>query len=83
VNSIPIPIKNQTRCAVLVETNVISPIAINLLTRAGISCLPFQNRVAIDEEKTVGNAVLCYIIRIAHFLVFHFLNQQNALIKMR
>jgi hypothetical protein len=76
-------VENQRRCSVLVQTTVISPAMTNLLTRAGKSCLPFQNRVANEEDKTAGKAVLFYVIHTANFLVFHILSQQNALIKIQ
>ena len=50
-NSILISIINQRRFSIFLETTAISPAMIKLLTGAGISCLPFQNQTAKDEDK--------------------------------
>ena len=37
----------------------VSPAMINLLTRARLSCLLFQNQTENNEERKAGNSILC------------------------
>jgi hypothetical protein len=50
---------NQRRFSILVENSANSTAIINLLTRAGISSLQFQNQIVNDEDKSAGKVYGC------------------------
>jgi len=59
LNSTLTSTKNQRIFSILVPTTPISPDVINLSNGTDVTCLPLQNQITKEEDKTTGKAILC------------------------